>query len=884
MDITLYPPQVDTKLPAFYASSNGKIILRVPFHLNRAHAREEFNGMAIILKTVTTGAVKYQHTANNGDIHYDKNTKSYYVEYDLTSVSQLPPEDKNFFAPVVGQYYKLQIAFAKDDYIGYYSSMTVVKYTSRPSKFEISGLKPDQNNVHSYTYSGVYSQEGRDTTERVYSYRFDVKTSEGTLVDSSGDILHNSNLDKHTYESQDTWTVTKTLERNTQYLIQYTVTTLNGCEFQTQNYYIIAGETIDIQAPIQLKAEMNNDDGCAILSLIPNRNEAPKAISGNFVLLRASSEDDYGNWTEICHFELAQQYIDDLKIWEDFTLKHGYKYIYAIQAYNSKGLFTNRLLNVVEGRKYVSANYSEYSYKHIELLADFEDAYLFDGKRQLRIRYNPKISSFKSTILESKTDTIGGRYPFIFRNGNVQYKEFPISGLISLNSDPNERFMKGIQNKYKDTSRREILSDETDYEFDTQLTSRNIQREREFKMEVLKWLTNGEPKLFRSPGEGNYIVRLMNTSLSPNDQLGRMLHTFSCTAYEIAEYNFENLNKFNFIQSTAIETKTLKIAQLQLNDLEDGIYENGVEVKNSTVYLPDAYIVSITEAIPGTTVGWNFSDGTGEVSVEIGVTGAYYIEIEDRPVTSITLEKGTFEGAKLTYGYYETQIPDNFTYVADIKLSDEIAQYFGRGLVEKTDNLIDLMEDIRKETGKFHYIRIRLRDHTNLWYINGGYSRNEIGTDPLPPSEWFSGTIYYVKNQNKWYDGSISKPISKPEYIFRLNGSTVVDFSRYRTDEPITQGRYEALTNIDKVDMLVAGTGLVIDVVYQLRTIEYTVETTVPSVKLAKEEWEAAVKTHETNPDGQSLATMNQKYAVYIRELTAALNEQKGAYEVVYAV
>jgi len=61
-------------------------------------------------------------------------------------------------------------------------------------------------------------------------------------------------------------------------------------------------------------------------------------------------------------------------------------------------------------------------------------------------------------------------------------------------------------------------------------------------MEVLEWLTNGKPKLFRSPGEGNFIVRLMNTSLSPNDTLGRMLHTFSCTAYEIAEYNHKNLN------------------------------------------------------------------------------------------------------------------------------------------------------------------------------------------------------------------------------------------------------------------------------------------------------------------------------------------------------
>jgi len=136
--------------------------------------------------------------------------------------------------------------------------------------------------------------------------------------------------------------------------------------------------------------------------------------------------------------------VDNLKVWEDFTIKHGLKYIYAIQAYNSKGLFTNKLLNVVEGTKKVASNLTAYTYEPIELLADFEDAFLFDGERQLRIRYNPKVSSFKSTILESKTDTIGGRYPFIFRNGNVKYKEFPISGLISLNSDPNERFMKGI--------------------------------------------------------------------------------------------------------------------------------------------------------------------------------------------------------------------------------------------------------------------------------------------------------------------------------------------------------------------------------------------------------------------------------------------------------
>ena len=70
--------------------------------------------------------------------------------------------------------------------------------------------------------------------------------------------------------------------------------------------------------------------------------------------------------------------------------------------------------------------------------------YLSDGDRQLRIRFNPKVSSIKNTILESKMDTIGGKYPFVFRNGSVNYKEFPISGLLSYLTDGAELFMSGI--------------------------------------------------------------------------------------------------------------------------------------------------------------------------------------------------------------------------------------------------------------------------------------------------------------------------------------------------------------------------------------------------------------------------------------------------------
>jgi len=61
--------------------------------------------------------------------------------------------------------------------------------------------------------------------------------------------------------------------------------------------------------------------------------------------------------------------------------------------------------------------------------------FLYDGKRQLKIKFNPKVSSFKNTIPEQKIETIGSKYPFIFRNGHVCYKEFPIAGLVSYQMD-----------------------------------------------------------------------------------------------------------------------------------------------------------------------------------------------------------------------------------------------------------------------------------------------------------------------------------------------------------------------------------------------------------------------------------------------------------------
>ena len=156
-------------------------------------------------------------------------------------------------------------------------------------------------------------------------------------------------------------------------------------------------------------------------------------------------------------------------------------------------------------------------------IPDFEHAFLADANKNFCIKYNPKIQSFKTVIAEQKVDTIGGRFPLFVRNGNLNYKEIPISGLIAA-TESDELEVRG------ETPARTAV---------TWNAGQQFAKERKEKLELEEWLRNGQPKIFRSAAEGNYIIRLMNISLQPIDTLGRMLHSFSATGYEVAEYSLD---------------------------------------------------------------------------------------------------------------------------------------------------------------------------------------------------------------------------------------------------------------------------------------------------------------------------------------------------------
>lgn len=885
----LYPPSIEGKLPAFTGTS-----LRIPFSLNRVVSMTQVSRMRVIIKAVKSNKVILDKFTGSdsfeGISSYDEVTGNYYAIFDLKDRADLK----------IGQYYKIQIAFVDlQGEIGYYSSIGIIKCTTYPI-IEIPSLT--DNYYGNYEYVGLYRQpsaEGYDATEKVYSYCFELRDAAGNIVSTTGTLIHNSATDVKTDESSDSWSVRKNLIEGVPYYITYKVTTMNGLECESQSYVIVAQESVnsDLQDKCDLIATLNFDDGYIQLALRPKVKNG--VINGSFVLARASSEDNFDSWNEIYRFSYKNLHIyasigespnlisthpdnwhkNDMIIWEDFTIQQGVEYIYSIQAYNAKGLYSNRMVNKKWELDYIDKDmdynhsykepdgYDEYRkgyyYKSINevITADFEDMFLFDGERQLKIRYNPKVSSFKSTVLESKIDTLGGKYPFVFRNGNVEYKEFPISGLLSLISDPNERFLKGIQTT-KLLYRSDATGEEKIGPGDTQVTMDNLRRERQFKMEALAWLTNGEPKLFRSPSEGNYIVRVMNVSMSPLDVVGRMLHNFSGTAYEIADCNFNNLNSYGFITAPNRDNRDLKIGQVLLANPAD------FTVSDNVIYTPALYQANLTNVRPGTIVGLNFADGLGNIEVEIGGTGGYYVLVKDKAISSITLLRAgntdiidrdinaikpslsEWENARLTFCYYDNKPTDNFSFISNISVQDEFRQFIG---FDYNTNIIDILEDIRRETGRFHYIRVTERPIQAIYKSNGKWSRNPEGNDIITDDEWNDTVIYY--NSGKYYNGHPNNEIAKPSFMFNLNGNEIdmggrdlpldpdqIDITNvYEGWLPETRGRIDAINGVNKVDILKIGSGLILEIAYRVKFKEYAVEDENYDIIQAKQLWQEKI-------------------------------------------
>ena len=532
----LYPPTINETCPAFY-KENGIVKITIPFSMNRA-ATNDIKGFSLKIRTVYSNSL----------ISLLKTTKDIQTVLKNKEVSFILTDTSNM---VVGQYFKVQLAYiSKDDIVGYYSTVGIAKYTTKPKVYIYNLTEENETSAFQSKYIGVY-EPTEDISERPYSYNFLLKQG-NNVIEESGWKIHNSEIPRDEglvnslaeTASIDTYCFTHYINNNSDeqesYSLSYKVRTINNLEISSPIY--ILNEPIlnaEVLENLSLQVENIFDEGYIKLSFSLSDNNTTLESPLSIAIFRADDSDNFTSQKMIktVYFSNNQDIIKNGSF-KDFAIKQGSTYKYSFRA-------------LVKNNNYSTAKNAIPD----TIMADFEDMFLWDGKSQVKIRFNPQVTSFKTNYLEQKIETIGSQYPFIFRNGVVKYKEFPISGLISYKMDNHELFINAKDDlniilgeqleREKNPANQDTFNQQNVETFD--LVNYNIAAERKFKLKLLDWLSDGKIKMFKSPTEGNYLVRLLNVSLSPEKTVGRMLHNFSCTAYEVKDYNYDSLVDLKFI-------------------------------------------------------------------------------------------------------------------------------------------------------------------------------------------------------------------------------------------------------------------------------------------------------------------------------------------------
>lgn len=462
-----------------------------------------------------------------------------------------------------------------------WSTVTIIKAIQAPyfsiDQFEIADDNPSAQIAFlssTASFIGLY-QAAENSNEPLRSWRMRLLDSEYQDGDNIQDFLINEYSDTgvqiisaYSYSSSDS---TKTIfEGNFGYDLQdmktykllFEIETKNG--YKAKKIYNFQAHTIPAEGQIDgaLHAVVNQQQGYIRL-YVTGASELSKAT--NYVLRRTSSKSNYLNWEDIYNFQLFSG--DSLNNFSyiDFTAESGTMYKYSIQVRDTMGRRGNSIF-VPSPPDNISG---EDSYNpSAGIMGEWEHAFLvgFNKKssnlctnaipEQLKLKYDFQISSYQTNISENKTDTIGSKYPFIRRNGNMYYRSFQCSGLITGLSDERQFFTndtqlygsQGIIKAYQDFQGNiDLWVNRYDYTY-----------ERKFREKVEQFLYDSQIKLYKSMQQGNIFVKLMDISLTPKTQLGRLIYSFSATAYQVDEVNIQNLNKYNFLSIGSYATQHIQ--------------------------------------------------------------------------------------------------------------------------------------------------------------------------------------------------------------------------------------------------------------------------------------------------------------------------------------
>lgn len=586
----LYPPIIDGYIPAI--AGNDSII--VPFVFSKFNAAaaqtlidegDPSQGIdPLTMQATVCESISNQSTVNTQtdtgytdtgiilDLAIRKDeTNNYYIEIPRA----------NLYTLTIGKKYKIQLRLSGKKYsesteikqadwlvsnasfFSEWSTICILKYTSIPSIQFKNPVSQEVIGTFSEQILGTYKNENifffgnflsLDKEEYLINYQIKIYTDNDrtNLFDDSGVIEVNFNQkDIFNYEFK------KEVNNNTHYYIDFI--------YCTNNYY---QKTLKFDITISL-----NTTACDLE-------------------LDTIDFNDYSNYTSISKEE------DDARVGLFVKLKQGFSAfsngIYRIKRYSSKDLFTQsdiigtfvlNTTNKTSGiigpfydssiesgviyqysiQKMINVDNQTYtaSNKTGNLIRNFDFSYLISyNKRlkkiqQLKLAFDQTLENFSITTNDSQINTLGSKYPYVIRNGNTYYKQFPVNGLISLNMDENNLFIdkateiygdQNIQNFYEAYNKKHKINLWNDVFY-----------ERKFREYVLDFLYADNIKLYKSPTEGNLLVRITNVSCNPKQELNKMIYSFSSSAYEIADMNLDNCEKYKIVNRDFGEIKDADI-------------------------------------------------------------------------------------------------------------------------------------------------------------------------------------------------------------------------------------------------------------------------------------------------------------------------------------
>lgn len=531
-----YPPILASTQKAFLYSDS---ILRVDFSISDLMDASRIGHIDIkVLRQRDNSSVVSRVKYPDGII---------YKTYTPSTSINISIEDLNIPSWEEGELYKIQLRFGYGDlwgddlsdfsawrteqinkgYFGEWSNVMLALAITTPK------LNAYVTTINTLTPTFFGSCESETDPEEFYKFIIYHQVGSTLVEIDNSDWLKSTNDVDH-------WRSKFTLETEVPYIIKYFIKTRNGYEsdpFSQQVTLIITN--LNKLSGVNIAAAASNEDGYNEISITLDEGVT---LNGNYVISRSLD----GKYWEDLKFYLLENF-DNTLTYRDYCIESGVNYKYAFQYENSNHIRTER----------IETNYVK---------SMFEYSYIYANGVQLRLELNNTMNSFKNTVLATKQDTIGSKYPTISRNGYAYYSEFPINGLISLAIDDSRTFLtEGEDGLYYLNNK--ILSSDlfanneerienggsrylgVDYHINTNLSHENIYIERKFREAVESFLNNGEYKLFKSPTEGTMIVNLINVTLSPNQTTGRMIQSFSSTAYEVMDFTIDNLNLAKLIST-----------------------------------------------------------------------------------------------------------------------------------------------------------------------------------------------------------------------------------------------------------------------------------------------------------------------------------------------